>query len=163
MLARALHSPVHRLAGEPGVPELGVSLQLQRRLQQGPVPELPQEPLQQTRLRRQQDPPRQERQDVPQDPRHDAVQGWAKPPRKCITNLHLVCVLYSSLSFLFSQCFITRLSCICSATKTWLCWSSQWKCLCSGRLMRGTTSLPLCESPYFNPGLYFSYLIFCIF
>ncbi len=67
MLARALHSPVHRLAGEPGVPELGVSLQLQRRLQQGPVPELPQEPLQQTRLRRQQDPPRQERQDVPED------------------------------------------------------------------------------------------------
>ncbi len=83
MLARALHSPVHRLAGEPGVPELGVSLQLQRRLQQGPVPELPQEPLQQTRLRRQQDPQRQERQDVPEDPRHDAVQGWA---RNCITN-----------------------------------------------------------------------------
>ncbi len=40
-----LHSPVHRLAGEPGARKHGLSLQLQRQLQQGNVPQLSQEPL----------------------------------------------------------------------------------------------------------------------
>ncbi len=55
--------------------------------------------------------------------------------QKTALHIHPACaflsLIFVSLSFSRSD-FITRLSCICSATKTWLYWSSQWKCLCSG-------------------------------
>ncbi len=73
VLPRALHSPVHRLAGEPGARKHGLSLQLQRQLQQGNVPQLSQEPLQQGRLRSQQNSLTQKHQDVLEDQRHDAI------------------------------------------------------------------------------------------
>ncbi len=73
VLPRALHSPVHRLAGEPGARKHGLSLQLQRQLQQGNVPQLPQEPLQQGRLWSQQNSLTQKQQDVHEDQRHHAI------------------------------------------------------------------------------------------
>lgn len=74
MFPRALHPPVHRLSAEHRAAKPGLPLQLKGGLQQGPVPQLQEEPLQQARLQHQQGPQDPQHQDVPQDPRYDALQ-----------------------------------------------------------------------------------------
>lgn len=74
MLPWALHPLVHRLAAEHPAAEHGLPLQLQGRLQQGNVPQLQEEPMQQAWLQHQQGPDGPQYQDVPQDSGYDALQ-----------------------------------------------------------------------------------------
>lgn len=74
MLPRALHPPVHRLSAEHRAAERGLPMQLQRHLQQGNVPQLQEEPLQQDRLQREKSPHGPQHNDVPQDSWNDAFQ-----------------------------------------------------------------------------------------
>lgn len=74
MLPRTLYPPVHRLSAEHPAAEHGVPLQLQGGLQQGTVPQLQEESLQQARLQHQQGPHHPQHQDVPQNTGYDAIQ-----------------------------------------------------------------------------------------